>query len=365
MRLCSLAVILLSLYATVCKASSNTTYRDIYLNKTRGYGQLAVCATDTADGKLTLRAPGPDNIRRMLPSDPYSDDAGGFIFRFRAADHHIPYDSRHSFTDTDGQQHNTTPPGWSIILSCGQTDVSFTIRPVSDNNIISPAPALGLCIRIGSSTIENKILTEGLDTRSACNSFLLDFDGKTAVLNGGNRKYAPLTSVTLPAAPDSIGFEVTPGGNTSFSDISLTPRQTSIPETRSEWMADGAIENRLKNPVNRLEGIWTLFDSTLDDSLMRHGGDYRLALVEHTDGSLLLLYLEGARTASTLWKKGMTKVRLIPTGVDGVYDAEWTDASGRRLNYGIKAQRESPSTLRIMFPYQNSQIRLQRLTQTH
>ncbi|MDE6382088.1 MAG: hypothetical protein K2L57_04385, partial [Muribaculaceae bacterium] len=108
-----------------------------------------------------------------------------------------------------------------------------------------------------------------------------------------------------------------------------------------------------------MEGEWEVFDRMFDDSLLRPGGDYRLALV--SDGSdYRIVYLSGASKAPGRWKPGMTKGYLRQSGFSDVYDMEWIDPAGSPLCGEIKAQLSAPGILDVTFVDHGSNMRLRK-----
>ena len=108
-----------------------------------------------------------------------------------------------------------------------------------------------------------------------------------------------------------------------------------------------------------MEGIWVIFDRNLDESLLKPGGDYVLAIVREGE-RYLMIYLEGAAVNSQKWSPGMIKGILNPTYFNGIYDTEWIDAECQSLNNGVKSQYGEGETLTIQFPYHSSSLRLRK-----
>ena len=79
------------------------------------------------------------------------------------------------------------------------------------------------------------------------------------------------------------------------------------------------------------------------------------------DEKYLLIYLEGARVNSSLWKAGKVKGILHPSHFKGIYEATWIDSQGLPLSHEIKAQEGEGDTLTFSFPYQSSTIRLRKI----
>ncbi len=171
-------------------------------------------------------------------------------------------------------------------------------------------------------------------------------------------------STTGSISVNKFGFAAAPGTSIVVSDVALrrrgealaapAPDGTGIQSTVwTEPLLNEYFESQPPFP----EGYWMVYDRALDESLLRMGGDYRMAIVKDND-RYLIIYLSGATVNATAWRPGMVKGYLYPTPFDGVYDTTWVDPSGRPMQKDIRAQREGENLLRIQFPYQDSILRL-------
>lgn len=130
----------------------------------------------------------------------------------------------------------------------------------------------------------------------------------------------------------------------------------------TEWTDQDKLKEYLKRSADPLEGIWTLYGSTLEDTLLRMGGDYRLALVCNGNG-YDIIYLSGAAVGRDRWQRGMIKGHLVATDFGGVYGLVWYDAEMKRMDHELKAQTEEfGNVLRLYFPYQDSSVVLRKVT---
>ena len=203
-------------------------------------------------------------------------------------------------------------------------------------------------------------MTDGVDLFTGENAFHLSFDHGELTLMGGNREYKPIMSWNPEiGTADSIGFFVSPGALISLDWISLEYPGALQNSEISGYGDKDILDSYLKRSEDPLEGIWKVFDRTLDEDYLRMGGDYSLALIRSPQG-YNIYYLEGAQTLRGDWKPGMLKARLIESGFPGIYDVEWLDAAGSPVPNEIKARFESP-LLTIIFPYQSSTLRLRKL----
>lgn len=173
-------------------------------------------------------------------------------------------------------------------------------------------------------------------------------------------KSTRLPELPLPAdfSPDSIAIAT----QAPLKLRSLTVRRRPHPDLlTTQWADTARLQRHLKRSTDPLEGFWNMYDFTLEHSLIRTGGDYRLAIVRDGDG-YIAVYLGGARTEASEWKPGMIKAWLRPTPYADIYTITWLDASRRPMSHQLKAVSSNQNTiLTIDLPYQQSVFRLRRL----
>ena len=163
---------------------------------------------------------------------------------------------------------------------------------------------------------------------------------------------------------DSVGLFAGQGSKIAIESITFT--QEPVPEDlMSRWADPDSLDRHLTRSTDLIEGYWHVFDSTLENDLLRLGGDYMLAIVKD-EGRYLIVYLGGAETNRGLWSPGMIKGELQPTAFGGIFDLTWIDACLRPMSHRLKAYTaDSSTTLTLEFPYQQSMVRLRRVATCH
>lgn len=204
-------------------------------------------------------------------------------------------------------------------------------------------------------------ITGNFNSGAGANRFRISLRDSELLIRGGRKCDIVLADRSLPDfSPDSIGFSVAPGSRVDISDITLCEADTPGYNLSAELFADAAsLEQYLASPRDLTEGFWIMFDHSLDDSLLRPGGEYKLAIVRSA-GGYDMLYLSGASVNAGAWRPMMLKGRLTDAGVEGTYNLIWYDAAGKPMTSGLKAQRDSENTITLHFPAQTSTIRLHR-----
>ena len=178
--------------------------------------------------------------------------------------------------------------------------------------------------------------------------------GELSVVAGSHEPIRVLSYPNQLSEISTFGFSAAPGGEILISDISFKPERKP-----AENYNPAEIPALLAGSNDPIEGYWQIFDRSLEESLLRLGGDYKLAVVKDHD-RYAIIYLDGARVNAAQWKPGMVKGWLTPGVFPGLYSLEWLDAEGKPLSNSLSAQLTDEGVLTIQFPYQSSEIRLRR-----
>jgi len=162
---------------------------------------------------------------------------------------------------------------------------------------------------------------------------------------------------------DSIGFRMQGGEGLLLRTMSIETG-TDPDRLMTKWSDTADLKHYLDRSSDWLEGIWAVYGSTLENNLLRMGGEYKLACVKNS-GGYDLIYLSGAKVWPELWRTGMRKGILHSTSFNGLFSLEWHDAEMLPMRHGLKAQvEEFGSVIRLYFPMQNSTVTLRKVNQS-
>ena len=235
---------------------------------------------------------------------------------------------------------------------------------------VSTAPALEVEIRQPGAEASRKSFADktdilrrfkggmsGPDPTGANNFFKIAIYADQLSLFGGEHSPELLMSAALPEnfRADSIGFYLTPGAEIAADEIRLTCGNYDGEPTI--WSDPELLEEYLDTSADPMEGYWQILDRSMEESLLRPGGDYGMAMVKADDG-YDLIYLGGGAINAARWQRGMVKASLRPSGILGIWNLTWHDAMHRTMDHDLKAQIDPSGSLLLLFPYQNSQLRL-------
>lgn len=171
------------------------------------------------------------------------------------------------------------------------------------------------------------------------------------------------TLMPLPFLPDSIGIGNAGKGILRLSEAGLN---MTAAENVAATINSDTLNAHFQRSSDPIEGYWALLDRDLDESRMRLGGDYTLAIVSDAAGGYRIVYINGARINPRLWMPGDIKGSLMPSQIKGVFGCEWLDAGRRSISHDVVAQPDpdNPGIIILQFPYQRSSLRLRKLGKT-
>lgn len=334
----------------------------VYLNSSRGFGELEQYGIDKRSGKsecLQIGSASADTVTACLPIG----KASAFSLAFRLADAHGAFRKSYLYQCDDGSSKKVEYPGWGIVLSGKGHSLHLAIRNVDDGfgELYPPAMQIS-AFRDGKLCAESRIVSD-LDMFEGWNSFKLSYNGNDCRLAGGSRVYNDLMALNFEGfEPDSVGWFVPPAGLIGVDYISLDIEESTenLADNPYSHFADPDVrQSYFARSVDLMEGEWGIFDRMLEDKSLRPGGDYRLAVVR-SDNGYALVYLEGAVKNADKWTAGMLKGRLLDTGYDNIFDVEWLDPAACRLHGEIKAQFSKPDLLTLHFADHASTLRLRK-----
>lgn len=271
---------------------------------------------------------------------------------------------RHTYRNDDGSSVTSYIPPWGILLFSSGKDSIFIENAIDEylpNDFSSQMALQATASLSGGLKYKSDFISEGINTSGGWNHFrLIAEQGKEIILQGGNRKLHRIFNFDAPAdLPDSLAITLRPGAEIELKEIKfrLLPNPSNYPGS----LDAEDISMRLIHSNDPTEGKWRLLDYSLDNNMAGLGGDYTVAIIAMPDASYEIVYIDGAESGASLWSPGMLKGVMIPTGIEGVFNAEWIDAFGTPLPIKGKAQRDANEILTLQFPHLSATLRFERL----
>lgn len=256
--------------------------------------------------------------------------------------------------------------GWSLDVVDSIAEgfsVKVTRRPYTDAFGDRDADRLAVTVvelRSGRE-LSSAVASKGFDCGSGWNSWRLERDGLQWTLYGGNRSFDKVLSFSSKVGADcSASLSATDTTNVRFAHFRELSDVASAATTVTDVDSLVAVCSRL--PVAGVDGIYSLFDYSHDETYATLGGRYRIAVISDVDSdSRSIFYLGGALKLARDWQAGMKKGSLKATPFRNIFDAEWIDARGDAMRYDVRGEFDPlTATLTIQFPYQNSNLRFRK-----
>jgi threonine/homoserine/homoserine lactone efflux protein len=329
----------------------------VYMNSTRGFGLLGDSGERGAP--LVIDNAGADTIIRFLPLD----RAEEFSFSFRAANLHNRSGKSYPHVLRDGRTAKVSHPSWGVAVKGAGHMLEFILATADDPRDELRLTAVDVCAYIDGRPAAESRITAGISFFDGENSFRLRRDAGKYTLLGGDRQYHPILSVDAPdLQPDSVGFIVAPGAALSLDHMTVAVTAERMPDARlevSHFANPDVRASYFNRSTDLMEGEWEIFDRSFEDSRLRPGGEYRLAVVRSREG-YNLIYISGAEKNGSSWIPGMDKGYLHTTSFRNVFDVTWLDPAGQPLDGEIKAQFGAPDILTLQFVDHASTLRLRK-----
>lgn len=255
------------------------------------------------------------------------------------------------------------PFSWGLALKDDEHDLSLMLHKDADPyNELYPALLKVRAFESDSLVAENSIVLQGEPGEEV--ALRLKLADSRLVLAGGDRSYCVLTEHVLHDwMPDSVGVVAGEDCKVHADHIVLEGRpgfrmMQSLPAY--DFSDEDVCSSYFARSVDALEGYWEIYDRTFDDTGLRMGGDYRLAIAS-AGRDYCVYYMDGAVKNPDKWKKGDLKGMLHSTSHKGVFDVRWLDPAGSPIQGEIKAQFSAPDLLVFQFVDHASTLRMRKV----
>ena len=293
------------------------------------------------------------------------DPAASFRFVARFANlHNAEGKSYRYFLSPSGKSRKISNTEWGVVWNyvdslnycrlslCGHNSnlhdildertLSVTISQVSNGNT---------SILRQLSLRKNVSLYEGFNTAhiALCDS------ASTILL--GNQKLSIIASLPqIPLVPGShFGLYAGKGALLAIERMVIQSTHSPADDLATRWTAE-SLNEHFATSTDPIEGYWDYLDRSLNESQLRLGGRYRIALVKSPTG-YDIIYVSGAEVDGRLWRFGMLKGSLSPTRFIDNYALLWYDTEKQPFEADVHASIENMSILTLHFPLAASQIR--------
>lgn len=285
----------------------------------------------------------------------------GFTLDFRAANLHANPAKKYPFFSSEGVKKLVSNPKWGFFLNLDNDTIIVSVNGKEMPDGIESEHVADINIfKWPYSLLFSTEIKHNINPYDGDNLWNVNFTDNSLRFRAGTRGLLEFFGMEL--ACDTLrgfGFFAGWGANIKISDINLKYKVTdSITSGKSDIRN---INEYMKESADPIEGLWTVFDRDLEETLLKLGGDYTLASIRENE-KYYFYYLDGANISKSNWKEGDIKIILSPSPFPSIFNVIWYDSQKQPLSNDIKAQQGEGNTLIFQFPYQSSKLRLRKLS---
>ena len=256
---------------------------------------------------------------------------------------------------------------WSLTARCTNTnpfDEAVDIRSMTIE--------LSKIVNGKATIVKTATLDKEMNLDEGYNYLCVELDGQEIKVMGGKNGLKELLIHKL--TPEelrindgcdhvNVGYLVGPGAKISIERAVFTKPSTSdssngLPIT-TQWTRE-ALDSHFQASKNPYEGYWVYLDRDMEDTWLKLGGRYTIALVETTNG-YDLIYIDGAQVKKSQWSFGMKKGEMTKTIFTDNFTGKWIDSTFELIDEDVYAVFESGVILTFKFPVYKSQVRFSKV----
>lgn len=252
---------------------------------------------------------------------------------------------------------------WSVTTQCSNSNLynesvdertmTITLSKIDDGKI---------------QVMKTATLKKGVDMTTEFNYLGVQIvEGVISVMAGENELNEvlsyPLPQDALAAIETvKVGYLVGPAAAISIERAVLTQSiaEQNPANSLETHLNREALDRHFAQTKNPYEGYWTYLDRDMEDTWLKIGGRYTIALVETLNG-YDIIYVDGAQVWKSQWHTGMKKGEIKNTIFTDNFNGKWIDATLEPITQDVYATFESGVILTIKFPVYKSQIRFSKV----
>ena len=354
--------IILLIAIIVCANSSNAkVIYSTYLNDFEHYSNGRYTSTT---GK-TLRTDNPSSDYIINIDSLSSSCACTFQYNVRIANLHSEEGKRYTYTDfKTGKKSKTINTECGIVWNYQDLSNYYAVLLTCSNSnfhdLLDKRSMKVLIIRIDNGkkeTLKELEISKGVNLNSGYNLIRVVYDGKSTSIILGEKNLQIVAEIpNIDYSTDAhFGYIVGKGACADVERIVFNSTPTNTTALSTTWTYD-TINQHLSVSKDQYEGIWTYLDRKLDESHLKLGGKYTIAIIKEGN-DYDILYLSGSKVNNTEWTCGMLKGKLLHTVFADNYDLIWYDSLKAPFNDDEFATFENGNILTLHFPTQKGEIR--------
>lgn len=277
---------------------------------------------------------------------------------------------RNEITKDDGTRVRTNKILWGVSVDIQPNGDMITVECESDNSNINDEISNNRNAKInivkhsstGLQVLASKTIDKGFNLYNKNNILSVTVNDNNMAVSIGRKELKQILSINIdrPDEPYRTGIIAGPGTRLAIERTMLNFDRDSRMIINTKWTQKSLDEYFSKNS-SPIEGYWQYLDRDIEDKWMKLGGQYIIAIVANEHNGYDIIYLDGAQTNKTHWQPFMLKGNLSKTMFNGVFKAQWIDATFNALNQDVQAVIENGVILSIKFPIFKSQLRFSKV----
>lgn len=331
-----------------------------YFNNWNGYGDYSKGHNSVvSNGLITENSSGEIiyNVARFYVNDSNLD------FEIRFANLNNKENKKSSYV-TNGKKHSIMNSPWGIVWDYVDSLNYNSLELKTDNTYLGDAfdtrymTVKTVKVRNGIPTILSSEKFKGyVDLYSGYNSVSFKVRNNHVTIAIGNKKLHLVGEYSdiWDDNNGNIGYFVGPGAKLEVEYIVVDYVAHPSNKINTDWTLE-KLNKYFESHHGPHEGFWSYLDRNLDNSKLKLGGRYELAIIE-TDEGYDIIYVDGAKINGSKWKTGMIKGKLIKTNFQEQYNLIWYDANMLPFSLDVYGQFNDNNILELKFPIQKSVLR--------
>ena len=258
---------------------------------------------------------------------------------------------------------NAAPDGsrWvAVELSCANTDLH---NDATDRRLLTVS-VVNHRSGCADSVLASATVTDGVDLYDGFNCIEAEVQGGSLAVSVGNRRLSRLLECRLPDVQGGVwaGCIAGPASSVQVERVVVSEKAGQERPLDTGLTLD-SLNSRFAASTDPYEGYWQYLDRETDDTRVRIGGRYVVALVADGADGYRIVYVSGAQAMRRQWHTGMVKAVMHPTVFTANYRVRWSDAAFGVIDDDVFATFESGAILSLKFPVLKSQIRFSKMPQ--
>ena len=223
----------------------------------------------------------------------------------------------------------------------------------------------------GKSTLVKEVsLADGVNLDDGFNYLGATVDGNVIKVMTGRKELKEVFSYQVATSGGRGREQVVNVGFFSGAGSKIKVEKSVLSRERSQakqefapvltsWTRE-SLDRHFAASKNPYEGYWTYLDRDMEETWLKSGGRYTLALVE-TPSGYDVIYVDGAQVKKSLWTTGMLKGRMTKTIFTDNFTGMWIDATFEPIDKDVYVTFESGVILSFGFPVYKSQMRFSKV----